>query len=402
MKQIKILKNKIQDYLWGSATAIPEFLGTENPTRKPQAEIWMGAHPKAPSLVNCNGQWRSLQELIEENPGEILGEKAAAKFYNQLPYLFKVLAVAKPLSIQAHPNRIQAQKGFERENIEEIPIEAPNRNYKDQNHKPECICALSTFWALAGFRNIAEIVSLTEKICSGSMAAEIEQLRQQQNSLGLKRFFIQLTTMDAERQKRVIDEALQNAPQVADDNKEFQWMLRLAVEYPRDIGIFAPIILNLVQLQPAQALFLPAGELHAYLEGFGIELMANSDNVLRGGLTSKHIDMPELLQIIRFEPRDINIRATVPKSPAERVYDSPADEFQLSAISVTGNRDYQSAETRSAEILLCTDGRTYLQDSGSQDIIELTKGISVIIPASVKSYSLSGHGTLFKASVPIL
>ncbi|MBW2576423.1 MAG: mannose-6-phosphate isomerase, class I, partial [Deltaproteobacteria bacterium] len=160
------MRNTVQEYAWGSYTAIPELLGNVSPAKVPQAELWMGAHPKAPSMVKCGGDWKSLLELIEKNPQDILGEKVAEKFDNSLPYLFKVLAAAKPLSIQAHPSRDQAKQGFERENRQGIPIDAFNRNYKDDNHKPECICALTLFWALNGFRKISGILTLMEKICT--------------------------------------------------------------------------------------------------------------------------------------------------------------------------------------------------------------------------------------------
>jgi mannose-6-phosphate isomerase len=401
VKRPALLKNTVQDYAWGSSTAIPQLLGEKNPSGKPQAELWMGAHPKAPSLVDCGGQWRSLQELIENYPQDILGDKIADKFHNKLPFLFKVLAAAKPLSIQAHPGLSQAIEGFRRENAEGIPMNASNRNYKDANHKPECICALSPFWALYGFRNVSEILALTKKSCPVGLANEINGLMSQRDSQGLKRYFTHLMTLDADRQKKVIDEAVQNALQFSDEDDAFYWMIRLSDEYPVDIGILSPILLNIVQLTPGQALFLPAGELHAYLEGFGIELMANSDNVLRGGLTPKHIDITELLKVLNFEPRTINVLEAVQKNKAERMYACPADEFVLSVISVSDEFRYQCKETRSVEIVLCTDGKTFLKDNGSKDLIELAKGTSAIIPAAVKSYCLSGNGTLFKASVPI-
>jgi mannose-6-phosphate isomerase len=160
-----------------SYTAIPELLGNDSPANTPQAELWMGAHPKAPSKLKCNGKWRSLLELIDKNPRGILGEKVAQKFKNRLPYLFKVLAAGKPLSIQAHPSLGQAKEGFERENRLGIPLDAPNRNYKDDNHKPECICALSAFWALNGFRKISAMISLLDKICPPGLTKELDLLR---------------------------------------------------------------------------------------------------------------------------------------------------------------------------------------------------------------------------------
>ncbi|NIV99299.1 mannose-6-phosphate isomerase, class I, partial [Candidatus Saccharibacteria bacterium] len=159
MANIHLLKNTIQEYVWGSTRAIPELLGRPNNEDRPQAELWMGAHPKAPSLAYHNGRWVSLQELISQDPDDILGKTVAKKFNNRLPFLFKVLAAAKPLSIQAHPNKHQAQKGFQRENEQKIPLDAAQRNYRDDNHKPECICALTRFWALSRFRRIPNILT---------------------------------------------------------------------------------------------------------------------------------------------------------------------------------------------------------------------------------------------------
>ncbi|MDI6688564.1 MAG: mannose-6-phosphate isomerase, class I, partial [Desulfobacterales bacterium] len=218
MKTISILKNTVQEYAWGSYTAIAELLGEKSPSDMPQAEFWMGAHPKAPSMVKCVGKWVSLLKLIENNPEDILGREAAQKFNNTLPYLFKVLAAAKPLSIQAHPNKIQAVKGFEKENRLGIPIDASGRNYKDDNHKPECICALTHFWALNGFRRVSEILSLMERICPQYLAEELDKLRNQPDKQGLKIFFTALLTMEPERKKHVIDDVLKNARRFSEDD----------------------------------------------------------------------------------------------------------------------------------------------------------------------------------------
>jgi mannose-6-phosphate isomerase len=400
MQTIKLLKNSVQNYAWGSPTAIPELLGEQNPSHEPIAELWMGAHPKAPSLVNFDGQWLSLAELIAKYPQEILGNDVALAFDNKLPYLFKVLAAAKPLSIQAHPSLNQAKEGFERDTDRGIAMDAPNRNYKDDNHKPECLCALSPFWAMYGFRNIPDILALMGKNCSGELAAELDLFKNQPDSRGLKKFFTGLMTMDSQRQKRVVDEAVQNAHQYSDENSAFHWMTRLSNEYPTDIGILAPLLLNLIELKPGEALFLPAGELHAYLEGVGMEVMANSDNVLRGGLTPKHIDVPELLKVLSFKPRPANILKAVKKNKNERVYAGEADEFVLSVISTSAGSPYQSSESRSVEIMLCTDGTAYLEDKGTQEIINIKKGDSAIIPAAVIGYSITGDALIYKAAVP--
>jgi mannose-6-phosphate isomerase len=400
MRTIKLLKNTVQNYAWGSPTAIPELLGEQNPSHEPRAELWMGAHLKAPSLVNYDGQWMSLAELITKFQQEILGNDVALAFDNKLPYLFKVLAAAKPLSIQAHPNLNQAKKGFKRETDRGIAMDAPNRNYKDDNHKPECICALSPFWAMYGFRNIPDILTLMGKNCPVGLAAELDSLKRHPDSRGLKRFFTDLMTMDSRRQKRVVDEAVQNAHQYSDEDIAFYWMTKLSNGYPTDIGILAPLLLNLIELGPGEALFLPAGELHAYLEGVGMEVMANSDNVLRGGLTPKHIDVPELLKVLHFKPRPVNILKAVKKNKNERVYASEADEFVLSVVSTSAGSPYQSSESRSVEIILCTEGTAYLKDEGTQEIINIKKGESAIIPAAVIGYSITGDALIYKAAVP--
>lgn len=400
MKRISLMRNTVQEYAWGSYTAIAELLGNVSPAKVPQAELWMGAHPKAPSMVKCDGNWKSLLELIEKNPKDILGEKVAEKFDNSLPYLFKVLAAAKPLSIQAHPSRDQAKQGFERENRQGIPIDAYNRNYKDDNHKPECICALTLFWALNGFRKISGILTLMEKICPQGLRKELDNLRGQPNSTGLKNFFQFMMTMNRKRQKQIIADAVSNAQKFTDDDKAYKWMIDLHKEYPADIGVFSPILLNLICLEPGQAMFLTAGEPHAYLDGVGIELMANSDNVLRGGLTPKYIDVPELLNVLNFKERELNILRTEEINECECLYVSHAEEFVLSIISVKEDIIYNSSSDRSIEILLCTDGKATIIDLGENDKVVVDRGKSIIIPAIVKKYSIQGNAIFYKAAVP--
>jgi mannose-6-phosphate isomerase len=402
MQKIGLLKNTIQEYAWGSKNAIPGLLGQRNPGNKPQAELWMGAHPKAPSLVQYHGQWVSLPDLINKNPLDVLGKNAARNFNNKLPYLFKVLAAAKPLSIQAHPNVHQAREGFESENAQGIPLDAPYRNYRDANHKPECICALTQFWALSRFRRISGILSYLKKVCAHGLDAEINDLKQQPTSDGLKRFYTALMTMDADRQNRIIAQALEQAQRLETEDPVFNWMLKIGSDYPNDIGVLAPILLNLVCLEPGQALFLDAGELHAYLEGLGIELMANSDNVLRGGLTPKHVDVPELLRVLKFEDQDVTFLKPQELVPNEFIYPSPVEEFELSAITLNSGAQYQSPAQRSVEILLCTRGTVTLTDYGSQSETQLQQGIAALIPAAVERYAIRGEGTCYKAAVPIV
>jgi len=401
MTGICLLKNTIQEYAWGSYTAIPELLGNDSPANTPQAELWMGAHPKAPSKVKCNGKWQSLLELIEKNSQDILGEKVAPKFKYRLPYLFKVLAAAKPLSIQAHPSTGQAREGFERENRLKIPLDAPDRNYKDDNHKPECICALTPFWALNGFRKISDLIFLMDKICPPGLKKDFDLFRHQPDSRGLKEFFKTMMIMDRTTQKQIINDAVKNAGQLQDKNMAYQWITDLNEEYPSDIGVLSPILLNLICLEPGQAMFLPAGTLHAYLDGVGIELMANSDNVLRGGLTPKHVDVTELLNVLNFEERDSNILNMETINPCEQGYESHAQEFALSVITVKTDMNYYSLDKKSVEILLCTDGDAVVVDLDGNNRVEIKKGVSILIPAVVKKYSIIGDAVLYKAAVPI-
>jgi len=401
MNRISIMKNTVQDYAWGSYTAIPELLGQKANVDKSQAELWMGAHPKAPSMVQCNSEWMSLLKLIETNPEDILGKRASKKFNNSLPFLFKVLAAAKPLSIQAHPSRDQAKEGFERENRLGIPFDAPHRNYRDPNHKPECICALTPFWALNGFRKISEMVSLFRKVNPKGLEEGVEALLKQPDSRGLKEFFRTLMTMDKERQKQIVDDAVNKASLLSNDDFCFQWMIKLHQEYPSDIGVLSPIFLNLVCLSPGQAMFLPAGEPHAYLDGVGIELMANSDNVLRGGLTPKHVDVKELMAVLTFGERSVEVIETEEQSETERVYPTRVEEFVLSVITLGKGLSHTSDENRSVEILLCTDGKATINEYGKNDAITIEKGNSVVVPASIPKYNIEGDAVFYKAAVPM-
>jgi mannose-6-phosphate isomerase len=401
LNKIYILKNSVQEYAWGSHEAIPGLLGGHKPSEKPQAELWMGAHPKAPSQINVDDRWISLAEIIEKNPIDILGEKVAGRFHRKLPYLFKVLAAAKPLSIQAHPNLVQAKSGYRRENELNIPVDAPNRNYRDDNHKPECICALTSFWALNGFRPISDVLAYFIRLSGSILAEELHDFQNSPNSSGLKRFFKELMMLNPGRGKALIQRALSQAGKESESDPAFRWMASLGREYPLDIGIFSPILLNLVHLEPGQAMFLPAGNLHAYLQGTGIELMANSDNVLRGGLTPKHIDVDELLKVVDFSETPVDILKPVQIENGEYRYPTDADEFYLSVLRIERDKPFCSKTDRSVEILLCTKGRASISHSGLNDHLIIEKGISVLIPAASNAYAIEGNAEIYKAATPL-
>ncbi len=399
------LENSIQEYEWGSKTAIAELLGQPSPSPVPQAELWMGAHPKAPSLVLLGNRKVTLQKFIDCSQERVLGAEVSERFSGALPFLFKVIAAAKPLSIQAHPNLAQAREGFARETAQGISLNAFDRSYRDRNHKPEILYALTNFWAMDGFRPFGEMLGLLKRVSFRSIDPSVESLSKTPNRSGLKIFFRALMTLSEEKKRGAVDEAVEWASNHRDEEDAEtsdvrEWILRLNREYPGDIGVVCPLILNLLHLQPGDAFFTQAGVLHAYLEGAGIELMANSDNVLRGGLTKKYVDVRELLHILSFEPT--HFRKAAVNTPADGVYEyeSPAEEFLLSRIFLRNHNHYEERTNRSVSILLCTEGHVRLRNLGDKKEIVMKKGESVLVAASVGSFRVSGHGVIFKASVP--
>lgn len=401
MKQFLKMKNSIQPYPWGSHRAIGEILGEPVPTADPQAELWMGAHPKAPSAVFWQGEWHPLTEVLKDHAEEIIGADGAKKYGHKLPYLFKILAAEEPLSIQAHPDKGQARAGYARENRLQVPLSAAHRNYKDSNHKPECLCALTPFWGLCGFRPVPEIIRLMGAFIPTQFNYLLLPLQNQKNARGLKTFFHQLLTLPPASRCTLINAVIACAEAEAEPCPETDWLQTIFRYYPEDIGVLAPLFLNLIRLLPGEAVFLKAGVLHAYLQGTGIELMANSDNVLRGGLTPKHIDVDELMQVLEFDSGTVEILNPVDSGKCQRTFVSPVEEFELSIITVTPNASYISPGQRGAEILLCTEGGTVLRDIDGRTQMDLAKGASVLIPADLAGYNLSGGGVVYKAHGPV-
>ncbi|OQX65352.1 MAG: mannose-6-phosphate isomerase, class I [Desulfococcus sp. 4484_242] len=398
MDRIAILKNPVQEYAWGSRTYIQNLIG--KPEGRPMAELWMGAHPRAPSSVRTDGKWQSLDRVISQDPEAVLGKHVAERFGGELPFLFKILAAEKPLSIQVHPDLAQAKLGFEKENRRNVPLDAPERNYRDANHKPEILCALTPFEGLKGFRDTEEILRLIDRLCLKGLRDECTLLRKHPDSHGLKSFFSAIMHMDNARREKITAEAAENAEKLAGEDPAFHWIAMLYTEYPGDIGILSPALLNLVMLQPEEAIYLPAGELHAYLRGLGIELMANSDNVLRGGLTPKHIDVSELLSIVVFRTGGVRKVPKITDDAGQTIYETPAEEFLLSSFSVRENSAFTSASDRNVEIMICLDGKAEIEDLGKDDVLCITRGQSVIIPARVSRYRIRGNATFYRASVP--
>jgi len=379
------MHNPLMPYAWGSPTAIPELLGRENPNGSPWAELWMGAHPKAPSSVDHGGERWRLDALIERDPEAILGPEAAMSG-GALPFLFKVLAAGSPLSIQCHPDKAQAAAGFAREEALGIPRDAANRSYRDANHKPELIVALTQFTALKGFRAVMEI---REGLATHVPLALLPERALLDEPGGLRRFFSALMNLPRERREMVLETALRRSAPGG-------WVHRLHRKYPGDIGALAPLILNMVTLHPGEALFLEARELHAYLEGLGLEVMANSDNVLRGGLTQKHVDVPELLSTLNFDPIQPRILSPESVGPAEARYDTPAPEFALSVIDLADGRGFAASAGRGVEILLMVSGSGRAECGG--EVLPIRQGDALLAPASAGAYRLSGEGRVYRAT----
>ena len=282
-----------------------------------------------------------------------------------------------------------------------IPLDAPNRNYKDENHKPEMICALTPFSLLSGFRRIDDLIALTEKIGAPVLKSKAGLLQGQHEAEGLDAFLTTLMAMDRDTQTQLVSEVVECIEQIPGTDAALEWVVRLNQEYPGDIGVLSPLFMNIVRLEPGQGMYTPPGRLHTYLEGAGIELMANSDNVLRGGLTAKSMDIRELLKILDFTHHHVDILMPERREKGENIYDTPAKEFVLSLISVERGSPFESSRTRSVEIMICLAGDAQISDLGNGDFLSLTKGTSLIVPAAVELYRIEGKATLYKAAVPL-
>jgi mannose-6-phosphate isomerase len=364
------------------------------------AELWMGAHPKGVSQVLWDEVWISLPDLIRMDPEKILGKDAAKRFFNHLPFLFKILSADMPLSIQAHPNLTQARHGFERENRLRIPLDAPLRNYRDANHKPEVLCALTPFDALKGFRKPEEILALLNSVPVPSLEKPLRFLRKNRTLKGVAEFFSTLLAMAAEDRKRAVSELMAGAQGMPPSDPAFAWVPRLHRFFPDDMGIFAPLLLNLTHLEPAEAIFIHSGELHSYLQGAAVELMANSDNVIRAGLTTKHVDVPELLRILRFEETQGEIIKPRAQNRSEWVYPSPATEFVLSRLSLEKGSPYHVKGRKSLELMICTEGTAGITDVATEETLPVSRGSAFLVPAMVKEITMEGDATLYKAGIP--
>lgn len=384
---MKKLINSVQNYAWGSKTALTDLYGIANPQNQPMAELWMGAHPKSSSKIQDEaGDTRSLRDVIEADKPALLGQHVAERF-GELPFLFKVLCADQPLSIQVHPNKQASEEGFARENAAGIPLDAAERNYKDPNHKPELVFALTPFLAMNAFREFSEIVSLLQPV-SGAHTA-IAHFLENPNAERLSELFASLLNMQGEEKTRAL--AVLKAAVASQQGEPWQTITFIEQFYPDDSGLFSPLLLNVVKLNPGEAMFLFAETPHAYLQGVALEVMANSDNVLRAGLTPKYIDIPELVANVKFVGKAAGELLTQPvKQESALDFPIPVADFAFSL------HDLNTHETplaqQSAAILFCVEGEAVLR-RGDERLV-LKPGESAFVAANESPVAASGVGRL--------
>jgi len=427
MSNLYKLHNQIKHYAWGSADFIPRLLGMEG-DGTPWAELWMGSHSSLSSRVNVPSGSISLGELIATDTHRYLGEKAAER-YGELPFLLKLLAVEKPLSIQAHPNMAQAREGFERENKAQLALNDNNRNYRDPNHKPEIICALTPFTGMCGFRSPDEITRLLSVFRTAPAplresfnpllrtlemrTLEKRTLEMPDAAIALRNFLDALFSLSPAAREALTQFVLsvQGADARSADargaGEEWELVREFARLYPGDPTIIAPLYLSVFHLEPGEAVFLKAGAPHSYIHGCGVELMANSDNVLRGGLTAKHVDVPELMRALDFnsvQPRIIKPEA----GSGCFTYPAPCDEFSLTVMGgkasgkAAGAPQSMTLARNAPAICIVTEGEVSIDATDGTSGTVLKQGEAVFIPPATGGTPLVFRGdyTLFAATVP--
>lgn len=411
---VQRLDGAVRRYGWGSRTLLPRFLGVE-PDGERQAELWLGAHPGDPSGLPDG---TTLADLVASRPDQALGADVSRLFGPRLPYLLKALAAVEPLSLQVHPTTRRAREGFAREDASGIPVGAPERSYQDESHKPELIVALTRFEGMAGFRDVArsaEILRLLRLPWADQVADRLhdpapeEALRAvvtdvlRHDGPDVAALLVDLakaareaearqhrprpaTTRQHQERTSVEREALRVFAQTAD----------LAERYPEDPGVLVTLLLNHVVLSPGEAMFIDAGVVHAYTSGFGIEVMAASDNVVRAGLTPKYVDVPELLAIADFRPMPPPLWTSEPLSPTTRRYAPPVDEFEL-VVAEAPTGDLPAAGPR---IVLALEGEVELTIASDRQ--ELTSGDAVFVPHDDGPITVTGAGRVAVAAVPAI
>ena len=388
-----------QQYAWGSTSAIPALLGRAD-DGAPWAEAWYGSHPAGPARV---AEGAALSDLIDAEPERLLGEDIIWRFGRRLPFLLKLIAPEQPLSLQVHPSQAQAAEGYALEEEAGIALDHPSRNYKDTNHKPEMVLALTRFQAVAGFRAPRRAVEVLAGLDSPLARRMRRTLRLNPTRYGIRQVFSDVVSAATRPSPQEIDALVTEiaarfeagtSPSLRVDSN----VVRMAETFPGDPGIAAALLLNPVTLQPGEALFVPAGSVHAYISGLGVEVMASSDNVLRAGLSAKHIDVPEMLACVDYVAAPPVRPAPEYLSRATRAYYAPVDDFELMVTTVVAADGRLPVPGRGPRILLAVEGAmTLVTQTDSQT---LAQGEAVFVGADERSLSVEGEGTLVQADVP--
>jgi len=388
----------VQHYPWGGYQFIPSLIHHPNDSRKPYAELWFGAHHAAPSKVFDRYGSIPLDQLISKAPVEILGTNVIERFGERLPFLLKILDAREMLSIQVHPNKQQAEAGFAGENQRGIPLDAPQRIYKDDNHKPEVQVALSDFWMLHGFRPLEEIKALL------TLVPECHSLLLALSSLGIEGLYRKIMTAPQAEigslLKPLIERLNRINPQDK-DNPEY-WVLKATQIFPDshvDRGIFSIYLMNLLSLHPGDSTFQGAGVPHAYLQGATVELMANSDNVLRGGLTKKFIQVDPLLETIKYEGQKPEITGGKKQKNGITVFPTPVEDFELSRLDLRKGKTYSAAAIPSPQITFILHGGITIYSK--KPSLDITRGMAFFAPANVEyKVEATENTVLYNARVP--
>ena len=391
-----LLSNPLKHYEWGSPYYIPQLLKMEPYPDKPVAEMWIGAHPADSSILSEVEGQPSLREYILNHPVEALG-KAKNLYNGELPFLLKVLAAEKALSIQVHPSAEKAKEGFLQENKRGIPLDSPTRNYRDPHPKPELLCALTEFKALCGFRNPDQIVANFREVNLDKLFPSLSTLAQKQDEATLKNFTQEVLSVSGEKLNqtlRILEHSLNLNRNLPEDVVSAFYLIRK--HFNKDAGLLAPLYLNTYTLNPGEALFLEPGVMHSYLNGAGIEIMANSDNVLRAGLTPKYKDIPEVLNTLVYKPYVQKV--ILPKNIDDTyfVYSVPVKEFELQSLHIMPGLNLKLPLHNMPVIILCYQGEVTIPEH--QKI--LSPGKATFITSDIPELSLKGQGILWLATVP--
>jgi mannose-6-phosphate isomerase len=384
------LQTSVRHYPWGSRTVIPDLLGEPSPADRPYAELWVGAHPDEPSVLSDG---TPLDKAIQRSPEQLLGAAVRERFGDRLPFLLKVLAADQPLSLQAHPTNEQAEAGFAAEEAAGVPRDSTTRTFKDPFHKPELLLALTPFEALCGFRPVEESLYCLAKLQVPELKPTIAALARG----GLRAAIPQLLALSPEHRATLVSAVAEAASRfVAAHDPEFintyRWAASLAETYPGDPGVVISLMCNHLRLAPGEAVFLPAGNLHAYLCGAGVEVMASSDNVLRGGLTGKHVDLAALIEVLDFADGRVPVLHPV-LGPGGLRYPVPVEEFDLTRVQLDAQTGVLTS--RGPQVLLCTEGEAEL--TSSEDTLALGKGAAAFVPAGAQ-ITASGPAVLYRAT----